>query len=755
MIPTLIAVSGMAIFALGLLMSVLSTKKSTNHQADEYRLSSSVESVATLAAERLWSGYLADSGGAAGTIWEFRDYLTGLGITNIPNLVGQPKKDEGQSLLELVDLPEFNGEYELQDVTVDAIQIARHDVGESTQLYLTVLASTNRGKGLVNPVLDRAVQQVYTVEPADFGGFDYALLANNVNCIFCHTNVDSVDRFYNDDPALAGTFDRVKVGSLETLMLRDWAGASGNIHDFDADSYIAGSLYIRGHATNQDGTPITNWPDLAFQGYGFDSATGSILEGPYGMSTTPFVPAGDPPGPLENLYLDYADTYSEMVDGNLPVGFPAPIPDDGGYDPATGAPDPASAGNKVVDDFEFDVAASSAEGAITAGIINLVDEGDVIDEVNEFAAAVFVGNTDSVQATVTGNLVLTGTKTNPITISGTVAVDGDLIINGYVKGEGTLIVRGNVYVPTDLEYLDGAEFGFGADGTKNALGLAAGGNILIGDYLAPSTLQYDFSKKAPAEYEIIDGDYDPTIAPEENQWNFSLAEISLFNRAEWAKTQAVLPGPNGNDVTNPTYEDGYVPRYYQFGENDAVPIYNKGEIYWDPTTETWKGDAEVPIFWDPDLLTIADPTNPNDPTLYPSTGPQPVLYQLTPNASWLDDDLYKLSLEYFEDNREVGKPVTLDGLFYTNNAIFSIVNRNSSMFGRMLVNGALVAADIGMLVPGIYDPYNVFGNQSPLSDYAIGLQLNYDKRVKEMLNVKNPLQVQLKRTLWNPTANVQ
>ena len=76
------------------------------------------------------------------------------------------------------------------------------------------------------------------------------------------------------------------------------------------------------------------------------------------------------------------------------------------------------------------------------------------------------------------------------------------------------------------------------------------------------------------------------------------------------------------------------------------------------------------------------------------------------------------------------------------------------MFGRMLVNGALVAADIGMLVPGIYDPYNVFGNQSPLSKYAVGLQLNYDKRVKDMLNVKNPLQVQLKRTLWNPTANV-
>jgi len=36
----------------------------------------------------------------------------------------------------------------------------------------------------------------------------------------------------------------------------------------------------------------------------------------------------------------------------------------------------------------------------------------------------------------------------------------------------------------------------------------------------------------------------------------------------------------------------------------------------------------------------------------------------------------------------------------------------------------------------------------------VGLQLNYDPRVKSMLNVSNPNQVQIKRTLWNPTANI-
>ena len=41
----------------------------------------------------------------------------------------------------------------------------------------------------------------------------------------------------------------------------------------------------------------------------------------------------------------------------------------------------------------------------------------------------------------------------------------------------------------------------------------------------------------------------------------------------------------------------------------------------------------------------------------------------------------------------------------------------------------------------------------PGSPYQVGLRVNYDKRTKQMLNVDNPSQVVMKRTLWNPTAN--
>jgi hypothetical protein len=776
MIPTLLAVAGLSIFVLALLTSVITTKRSVNHQSDEYRLSSTVESVAMLATEKLWSGYLDKGDGKAGTITSFRNYLTGLGIQDAKK-PGPPKADEGTDVLPLLALPVEGGKTVFHDVTVENLNVWRLDVGDATQLYLTISATSNRGAGLVNPKLERSLQQVYTIEPEEFDGFDYAVLANNINCIFCHTQVDSVERFYNTDPTKYGTFDRVKVGALETLMLRHTQGAGGAIGDWDADSVIAGTLYVRGTATDANGLPIDNWSDLAFQSYAFDPVTGKLTEGgssgPGDVTANPFSPAGFPAVKGENLYLDYPEEYALMVDGNLPPGFPAPIPDDGGLDPSTGLPDPMSIENKLIDDFEFDALALEATGSITAGMVTIVEEGETIDLAGYTAAVsdVAVGST---QAVVDGNLILTGTEENPITISGTVAVDGDLIIHGYVKGEGALIVRGNIYVPSDLEYKDGTKFGIDPDSQPNALGMAAGGNILVGDYLTPSTTGADLSLEVPGKFAIVDGSPTPT-GDGVNPWNFTLAEMSLFNRGEWAKTQAFLPAVAGSAddksdpllidpatgypttwEPNPNFEEGYIPRYYQFGEGDVVPIYNKGDLYWDDETGAWHGDAEVPLSWDPAMISMADPNDPSDPYIFPDDAPHAVLVQATPDDGWIPDDVYKASIEWYEDSRPIGKPLTVDGLLYTNNAIFSLVSRYDGPYaGQMTINGSLIAADIGMLAPGIYDPWGVAPNPSPLSNYAVGLQLNYDKRLKNMLNVKNPLQVQLKRTLWNPTAQLQ
>ena len=429
LVPVILVVSGLAVFTVALLSAVLSGSRTIVHQDEDYRVASAVESVAALAAEGLWSRYVAEEGGAAGDVASFRAYLAGQGIPDAgPG--GLPAATDGKDLLGDLGLPVEKGHTRFNDVIVDAVNVVRRDAADATQLFLTVSASTSRGEGLVNPVLNRAVQQVYTVEPADFPGFEYALLANNVNCIFCHTRVDNAERWWNTGELNLSA--RVKVGTLESLMIRhNGDGLTAMINDYDADSFIAGSLYVRGHLTDGSGNPVTDWAAQSFKAHPFDAA-GNIIEDVFGLDTVPFSPAGDPPEPWENLYLAYASEYAAQVDGYLPDHFPSPFADDGGMDPATGVFDGSGAGNKRVDDSEFHDVASGAIGSITAGTVNVTDPGTVIDTLAEYADAVQLGNRDQLVSDghgVSGNVILTGTEAEPIWIDGTLAIDGDLVID--------------------------------------------------------------------------------------------------------------------------------------------------------------------------------------------------------------------------------------------------------------------------------------------------------------------------------------
>jgi hypothetical protein len=766
LIPALMVVSMLAILGLSMLSAGLSGSRVVTGQSDEFRLESAVESVGSLTADQVWSGYLRSQGGAASTIATFRAYLTSIGVTDAGPNAAHGAHD-GVDMKNVVALAGANGG-EFNDVDVDQLRLVRQDAGEATRLFVTVAATTKRGKGLVEKPLSRAVQLVYTVKPAAFEGFEYGILTMNVNCVFCHTVVDSAERYYNHDPLLVGTFDKVKVGTLESLMLR--SNLRPGISDWNADSQIAGSLYVRGHATNHNGIPITNWSSsaYAFHSTQFD-AYGNIVQDPLtgAMTTTSFSPAGNPPQPGENLYLNYPTTYSEMTDGKLPLEFPPPFPDDGGVNPSTGAATTAGAGNKRVDPNEFYAATQTAEGSISGGVLTVVEGSQSISSPAELTSALTEGNATSLAAVTSGNVILTGTIDNPIQIDGTVAIDGDVVINGYVKGKGVILAAGNIYVPTDLQYLDGhtyqegdepghptgpVTFGVAQDGTQNALGLACGGNMMLGDYLAPS------SGLNAEELEIVTGGPD-------GSFNFSLAEITLFNRTEWAHTQPFLPGPgqNQNDpstwtVPNPSYVANYVPRYYQFGEGDVIPIYNLGSLYFDATTGTWHGDAEVPVVWDETKLTLLDPNDTTNPALYDQvTGaPRATVLSLAPADGWLSEGLLESAIETLETQHAEGTPMRIDGLLYTNNAIFGVVQRTGPMKGQLHVNGSLVCPDLGLLAPG-YKSVATQGTAAnvPGSPYAVGLRLNYDKRTKSMLNVSNPYSVTISRTLWNPIANVQ
>ena len=90
-----------------------------------------------------------------------------------------------------------------------------------------------------------------------------------------------------------------------------------------------------------------------------------------------------------------------------------------------------------------------------------------------------------------GSLVLEGTLSNPIVISGPVVVDSDVVIKGYVTGQGTIYSGRNIHIVGDIKYVNAPSWPHPdtnpdatakVNSTKDMLGLAAKGNIIMGDY---------------------------------------------------------------------------------------------------------------------------------------------------------------------------------------------------------------------------------------------------------------------------------
>ncbi len=831
-----------------LLMSLLGGSVEQKQWSDGQEYDSRVEAIAdtaiALAANRIWTDFEAFAGPNGMHPWNFRTYMEGLGITDQAGVT----MPAAQSFLAAANLSQDGeGHYPMSGGYITDIGIVRVDSLDSTRITISARASMNPVNTPGRDNNQATVQQTFEVTRPDWQGMDYALLANNVNCILCHAEIDDAERFYNQDPLAQNSFDRVRVGSLESIHIRS-----------NPNSKIAGTLYLGGEALEADGDPLTNWGSLNLQSAAFGSDAKLIEDGFGNLSWGSFEPAdATEPEAGENLYLDYLANGDEgQVDGALPGYFPSPFPDNGGYDPATGVATPGLADNRVLDRNEFLASAQAAIGSLSGGRSAVVPEGTVLNDLGELDSALDAGNL-GIGGVTTGNVILHGTKANPIVLDGTVAIDGDLIISGYVKGQGSLMASGNVFIPGDLLYEDGTNgdgqrtYGVSSDGALNSLALTAGGNVTIGD---PSHGPY----WNPGS---IDGTKD-------TGFNFIMDELAIFNRGEWIKTQPELPGKKvwvhktkevevmvtpmreevyyedvdvyewqatGNMVTNDVYDwvqtgtktvdeydyihhpadppepygspwtekvwkgsheepimewqvvgtesvpemvyayvrtdsvertrdvpDGdpypemqtvddsewvvpmhpnplyegedYIARYYAYGDETPVPIYNKGG-YFDPDTKLWHSPERAEN-WTNGRLTVADQTDPNDPMLFDASGqPIAVVETVLPKGGWVGNELLAALVDRELAGRDEDKPLEIDATMYSSNSIFGMVpGRNQEgVDGKMIVNGALVAADIGLLAPK-------------------GIQVNYDKRNRDLIRVRDDRKLSMRRSLWAPAA---
>lgn len=741
-------------------MSVTSSRIETQFAYDDTLLEETAKAGVDLIVQQLWNEYRTGLGNTTNNVANYQFYLSNtLGIPINEDLNGNGIMDPGEDLngngvfdvppagsdprgVNLLDEPrvftDHTGTRTL--ATLEAVHVARYDTPWESMLTVRATASMD-GR-------EKTAVQVIRIggEPLDHPKF--AVLANNINCILCHAQIRSLNLEMNADPSKFNTFNRVKVAALESLMVRTASQAS------EPNSYIAGTLYTRGRVYRENGsllTPAQVASHASFKGYKFNDENGKIVQNSSGaMSQAPFVNASkDGDGnllPFANLYMEYPTDKSKQTDGTVPDYFPAPFPDDND--------------NRHVDDNEFNRIVNAANGNLTfeygmpdesgsivAGVAFGVPHGEAYGE----SALPTASNAALSQLASTGsydgNLILVGTDDDPITINNTVAVNGDLVIAGKIRGNGRLLVRGNTYITGDVTYADDPGH-FGkydvnpndpSDYKENAFALVSGGSIMMGDYLTvrgvnataqdtakyPTWSQYSIHTRDKHRTNTVSGKVlewgyfdkwsvdrntkarDPNRFPGQtipvaqhpgDQFSFTMSELMLFNNMELKKA---LADPN------------YTPRFYGLRESQPnnIFIYDSGDehaVRYNETGVKYLADYLVEKGLPLDILNRA------------------AYHYTSPSGNWIGEDVLR-NIWYADEmtRPNAGRDWLFDGLLYSNNSIFTIVRSRerhaSNTLGRMTIRGGIVAADLGMFVPG----HNVTPRR--------GLLLNYDHRVERFL----------------------
>ncbi len=722
---------------LGALAAITVRVQGSKRSADEAVVRSALDEAAKagidMAIERVWNQYLIGNGNTTGNLASYRFFADGVaGVNEDLNHDGQRNGVEydmnGNGTFDTAPVMTLVQEDAPTDLAsggrIVSLTLERTD--DLASVNFTAACTAERGGRR------RTVEQTIQVSGAVFQGFEFGILANNINCVLCHADFLSLDLERNrNNPTTYGTFDRIKVACLENLMVRD-------NNNEKVETNVSGTLYTRGDVRNQSGTILTAGQlasNVDLKAHQFSGTNGKLTQSATGaLSRTALQNATTNSegklNPFANLYMGYPTDEAKMTDGTLPQQFPAPYPDENG--------------NRRVDDAEFESVVNSANGSIVfeldpsqaggslkGGVAYGVPKGQAYTGGALPTASNSALDSLSTDGSYEGNLILVGTNDDPIVINERVAIDGDLVLKGPVKGEGQLLVRGNVYVVGDVTYADAPNtYGQASDGTENGLALVAGGSIMIGDYLTirgknnskdnqkfpdkagsidmrtankTKSLTYGGKTETVAIGYFDAGVTDPGAGSgNQSQFSFTTSELMLFNRMEYAKAQA-----------DPTYR----PRYYRLRPSQPIYTYTAS-------------DEHAVKYSDPGVAVITNLTGAT-------------ILDLCPSDFWLSEDALRKFWYADEMTRPAsGRPFKFDGLLYSNNSIFCISRskgrHNSYAYGRMDVRGSVVCPDLGVLVPG----------EESISTNRPAFDLYYDRRVSAFMRVVDTSQVQFQRLAY-------
>ncbi|MEL6715109.1 MAG: hypothetical protein AAFP86_15110, partial [Planctomycetota bacterium] len=184
--------------------TTVETSRASVADMDSFRARAAAENAAALAATKIW-GDFSRATADAGELWRFRTHLDGLGLVDQGT---SGANAERKDMLESMGLARNARERSSVDgAEIERLDVYRVDDWDATTIVIEVDAVVREGQDGSSAEKRSSIQEVFVVAPPNWEGLDFAMLANNINCLLCHTTIDNAERVYNNNTTLAGTFE--------------------------------------------------------------------------------------------------------------------------------------------------------------------------------------------------------------------------------------------------------------------------------------------------------------------------------------------------------------------------------------------------------------------------------------------------------------------------------------------------------------------------------------------------------------------